>query len=351
MSVLLMFLLTSLAAAQTAAPPKRATPAINPSVTGPTDAQIKELGTSIEKLKKQQAAVTDPAAPSGEVVPAGWKPTQVKLPADAKTASEISNAWLGSATPPIAGRDGRVMFVYGASLPIVVCAPMRVCVIELQPGEHITAEPAIGDSVRWDVSPRVSGREPEATTLVIVKPRAADLETNMVLSTDRRSYFLRLYSDKEKYTARVAFEYPDEPGAEWKKAVAMQRENAQVLEMEKTQIAPLAADIDDANFAYDIKAKNAARSFRPLRVFDLGGKTHIVMPATMQHRDAPVLLIHGNDGKDVQVNYRVLGDSYIVDRLFDRAVLVLGVGRYATRVEITRIEKKAQRGAPAGGGK
>ena len=47
------------------------------------------------------------------------------------------------------------------------------------------------------------------------------------------------------------------------------------------------------------------------------------------------------------VNYRVKGDTYIVDRLFDRAALLLGVGKHQEKVEITRQEPIS--GAVAGG--
>jgi type IV secretory pathway VirB9-like protein len=38
------------------------------------------------------------------------------------------------------------------------------------------------------------------------------------------------------------------------------------------------------------------------------------------------------------VNYRVKENIYIVDRLFDRAALILGEGKNADRVEIRRVE-------------
>ena len=41
------------------------------------------------------------------------------------------------------------------------------------------------------------------------------------------------------------------------------------------------------------------------------------------------------DGSMDMVNYRVQGDAYVVDRLFDRAVLVLDVGSNQRRVTIS----------------
>jgi P-type conjugative transfer protein TrbG len=301
--------------------------------TPPAPAVVQELADRGEKLEQQESA-------SPRSAPPGWTPPAVKLPPSAQTAAEISAVWLGGNSLPVAGRDGRVLFTFGAGLPVVMCSPLHVCVIELEPGEKITAEPAIGDSVRWHVTPRISGTAPRETTMVVVKPRSEGLDTNMVLTTDKRAYFLRLVSDREKYVARVGFEYPDEPSAEWKNAVEAQQANAQAKKIEATRIAVVEGQIENANFAYEIKAKaSVARSLKPLRVFDTGGHTHIVMPPGMQERDAPVLLIHTESGKDEQVNYRVSGDTYIVDQTFDRAVLVLGAGKRQSRVEIRRQAK------------
>jgi type IV secretory pathway VirB9-like protein len=41
-------------------------------------------------------------------------------------------------------------------------------------------------------------------------------------------------------------------------------------------------------------------------------------------------------GRTELVNFRVDGRRYIVDRLFDKAILVVGVGKKQTRVTITR---------------
>ena len=43
----------------------------------------------------------------------------------------------GSAPLPVAGKEGRVVFVFGATVPRVICAPLRVCDVELQQGESV----------------------------------------------------------------------------------------------------------------------------------------------------------------------------------------------------------------------
>ena len=91
---------------------------------------------------------------------------------------------------------------------------------------------------------------------------------------------------------------------------------------------------DKLNFGY--RVTGGTEEVRPVRVFDDGAKTYIQMRPEIQNREAPVLLVVGSDGKGEMTNYRVQQQTYIVDRLFERARLVLGAGKKAQKVEITR---------------
>jgi len=62
----------------------------------------------------------------------------------------------------------------------------------------------------------------------------------------------------------------------------------------------------------------------------------------MSQTEAPTLLVVRKDGglfsdaETVMVNYRVQNNRYIVDSVFDKAILVAGVGSSQDRVTITR---------------
>ena len=59
------------------------------------------------------------------------------------------------------------------------------------------------------------------------------------------------------------------------------------------------------------------------------------MPTALQASEAPALLVQSR-GESALVNYRVRLPYYVVDRLFDTAVLIVGVGRHQDRVTIQR---------------
>ena len=79
-----------------------------------------------------------------------------------------------------------------------------------------------------------------------------------------------------------------------------------------------------------------------MRVYNDGRKTVIQMPETMGQSEAPTLLVVRKDGglfsaeDTVMVNYRVQGDRYLVDTVFDKAILIVGVGRHQERITVTR---------------
>lgn len=249
-----------------------------------------------------------------------------------RNALNIAKRWKASDSnfvAPVSGRDGAIQFVFGTERISVVCAVLQVCDIALQPGEQIVGPPHIGDS-RWIVEPATSGSGPNSVQHVIVKPLDVGLETSLMIPTDRRMYHLRLRSHRTEYMPKVRFIYPDEMEAKW----AMVRER-EAVEVRKNTIPQTNEYLGDLDFDYEV---SGSASWKPVRVYNDGVKTIIQMPKTITQTEAPTLLVlRGSGNKDtVMVNYRVHGDRYVVDSVFDRAVLIAGVGRRQDRVTITR---------------
>ena len=167
--------------------------------------------------------------------------------------------------------------------------------------------------------------------MIVIKPKQPGLDTNLLVTTDRRAYYLRLISKQEDYIARVAFAYPEDESMKWKLHLAEQ-EQRRKEELEAVKVAPVES-LDSLYFDYRIVGGD--ENMRPVRVVDDGKKTFIQMTPNAANREAPVLVVVGPDGPEM-VNYRVKGDMYVVDRLFERGALILGVGKKANRAEIIR---------------
>ncbi|MDP2117280.1 MAG: TrbG/VirB9 family P-type conjugative transfer protein, partial [Brevundimonas sp.] len=85
-------------------------------------------------------------------------------------------------------------------------APLRVTTLTLAPGETLVAK-AAGDTVRWQIGEAVSGEGAGQRTHVLLKPLERGLETNLVLTTNRRVYLIDLKSGGvDAFNAAVAWD-------------------------------------------------------------------------------------------------------------------------------------------------
>jgi len=235
--------------------------------------------------------------------------------------------WIDSATYPIRKHQS-VTYLYGSGQATVICAPLRLCMVGLEPGEWVQPNGLhLGDAVRWEVNPVVGANE---QTQLVIKVVDAGLETNLSVITDRRTYHLRLISKREKYMPKVAFHYPKARQEEWRAYHEYRRK-----ERERNTIAGTGARIEDLDFGYVISDCKTC-DWRPSRVYNNGEITVIHLGKGTHHSEGPALLVLDHTGKTVQVNYRVRGDRYIVDRVFSEAVLLVGAGKHQQRVHIER---------------
>jgi type IV secretion system protein VirB9 len=190
--------------------------------------------------------------------------------------------------------------------------PNFISAILLQPGESLS-DVAAGDTSRWMAQETNAEAQIGGRTVVLVKPQATGLRTNIVLVTDRRTYTIEAIAQGgAAYSAEVAWCYPVRP----------------------SEVAR-PSSIDALNFAYRIRTRRGrAPAWLPVRVFDDGQRTWIEMPKAAASTDLPPLFVITGEGAEL-VNYRVQGRRYMVDRLFDVAELRLGT-RAPTIVRIER---------------
>ena len=226
---------------------------------------------------------------------------------------------------PVQGPDGSVRFLFGAQQPSIVCGVFQVTDVELEPGEIVNSL-HLGDQVRWSVEPAITGSGASQIQHLVIKPHDEGLETSLMVTTNRRTYHLRLKSHRSQYMPRVAFIYPDAVMARWESQIERQKE-----ERETGTIPESGEYVGELDFDYRISGDG----MKPLRVYNDGTRTIIQMPRDMRQKEAPTLLVL-NGGEEVMVNYRLQGDRYIVDSLFDEAMLIAGVGSKQRRVTITR---------------
>jgi len=193
-------------------------------------------------------------------------------------------------------------------------APEQVTDIALQRSEKLISVSA-GDTVRWILGDTTSGDGESTQVHILVKPIAADLKTNLVITTDRRTYHLDLQSTDDTYMAALSWTYPRD------ELIAIRHRNKLALE-EDARTVDQGLDLQNLRFRYAISGDEPP--WRPVRAFDDGSKVYIQFPRRLDQGEAPPLFVVGPKGDSQLVNYRVRSVYYIVDRLFAAAELRLG---------------------------
>ena len=261
-------------------------------------------------------------------------PSRAVLNAKERRALSLSLRWKNRNEMPHAGEDGYVRFLFGATLPTVVCAPLQVCNLTLQPGEVVNMV-NLGDSVRWKVTPALSGNAGTQTTHLIIKPVDAGLTSSLDVETDRRTYAVKLVSTEGQWMPLVAFNYPDDAQAQWKSY------QQQVSFGAAGTTLPTGENAANLQFLC-VSPAAGGPSWAPTRAYTDGAKTYIEFPSSIAYQAAPALVTLANDGglfsgpSQQFVNYRMADSRYVVDAMLDKAALISGVGGDQQRVVLTR---------------
>jgi len=199
----------------------------------------------------------------------------------------------------------------------VRAAPLRVTTLTLGLGETLLGK-AAGDTVRWQIGETTSGSGAGLRTHVLLKPLERGLATNLVLTTNRRVYFVDLRSGSaDRFNPAVAWQETIEDLRAERRHPATSAEPLRIADPVVVPEGPLDA-------RYRISPQGRRPRWTPASVLNDGQRTFITFDANLQIDEAPTLFVIAPDGERQMTNYRQAGGLFIVDRVFDRAELRLG---------------------------
>ena len=269
------------------------------------------------------AVSTEDGTPRPILVPPSWTPAKGGDPS-ATATGRVENANIAARVEPRKEGYYNAIQIYPWSegaLYQVYAAPGQITDIALEPGESLTgAGPiAAGDTARWIIGDTESGSGATRRAHVLVKPTGTDITTNLVITTDRRTYMLELRSGEKPYMPAVAWAYPQ---------VASQLQTVQT-----TPIIPAQAA---RNYRYGLAGDTPP--WRPVSVYDDGRRVYVEFPRGIVQGEMPPIFVIGSDGQPEIVNSRIYQNILIVDRLFGAAELRLGSGNRQQKVRIVRTD-------------
>ncbi|MBO0127958.1 MULTISPECIES: P-type conjugative transfer protein TrbG [Agrobacterium] len=274
----------------------------------------------VPALPAVPAVLTDDR-PKSLHIPPGWTPARGGATATTPTG-RIQNANDAARVEP--RREGyyNSIQIYPWSegaLYQVYAAPGQITDIALEPGESLTgAGPiAAGDTTRWIIGDTESGSGTTRRVHVLVKPSRPDITTNLVISTDRRTYLIELRSGEKPYMPSVAWSYPQVPGSR-----------------QSIPDTPAIPAVAARNYRYGLTGDTPP--WRPVSVYDDGRKVYVEFPRGIVQGEFPPLFVIGPEGEAQIANTRIYRNILIVDRLFGAAELRLGSGKHQQTVRIVR---------------
>ena len=218
--------------------------------------------------------------------------------------------------PAVLEHGDVVLAPFGHQVPVVRCAPLRVCLIELEEGE-LVLNTVTGDAARWILDRAAAGPR-AATTVIVAKPTACNLTTNLVVTTDRRIYQVTLdarpckseegENPHEPFTRLLRFYYPDELVRTWATAAEAKRAAAAA---EARAVTPLGAGLQGGgpplaalHFNYRW-TRTSKYPWVPAAVFDDQVHTYIRLPGSGVGQEAPVLFLIDRKGATALLNYAI----------------------------------------------
>ena len=209
----------------------------------------------------------------------------------------------------------------------VYAAPGQITNIALEPGESLTgAGPiAAGDTARWIIGDTESGSGVARRVHVLVKPTRADITTNLVITTDRRTYMVELRSGEKPYMPAVAWAYPQPTGGG----------------RQATPATPVIPAVAARNYRYGLTGSSNP-PWKPVAVYDDGRRVYVEFPRGIVQGEMPPIFVIGPEGEAQIANTRIYQHILIVDRLFGAAELRLGSGDRQQTVRIVRTDGRPQ---------
>lgn len=174
--------------------------------------------------------------------------------------------------------------------------------IELAVGE-VVDQISMGDTIAWQIVP--SGSR------IFLKPMEPEATTNMTVITNLRTYYFELHAKEAEgindpeLVFTVRFLYPDEEGVD-----------STGLRQFSSSSGPDLSEPEKYNFNYTM---SGSELIAPIKIFDDGEFTYFEF--RNKNAEIPGFFMVNPDRSESLINYRVMGNYIVVERVASRFTL------------------------------
>lgn len=209
--------------------------------------------------------------------------------------------------------DGRLKgWIYKeGSVYQVITQTYHSTLILFEPGEVILETPYVSEPGVWRFSRGIGLKNGVPQHHLVVKPDYSNLNSTLVVVTDRRVYQMELVSTKTTYMPTVQWLYPQTiaDGETWKQ-----------YQEEKLFTEQGNVRRDQVSFDYKMR-HNVFKipTWLPTQVYDDGQRTYIILNDKSLLTEYPAVF---NEKNEI-INYRVKDNIIIIDNLIEKVTLNL----------------------------
>ena len=202
-------------------------------------------------------------------------------------------------------KDSTVIFPYYSEKQYLINTQVGyITDLKFHPGEKIVYVGA-GDTKRWLIDSSTVANTPH----LYIKPilEGETYSTNLVVNTNERVYRLIIKSSSSYI-----------PSVEWSYADDFSQAMAKVAKEEKKEEIIKEKYFMKKNFSYKV-TDTKYKDWIPEKIYDDGTQTYISIPKQTKNDLPTIHILEGK--KSYLVNYRILNNEFVIDRIFKKAIL------------------------------
>lgn len=209
--------------------------------------------------------------------------------------------------------DGRLKgWIYKeGSVYQVITQTYHSTLILFEPGEEILETPYVSEPDVWRFSRGIGLKNGVPQHHLLVKPDYSNLNSTLVVVTDRRVYQMELVSTKTTYMPTVQWLYPQTiaDGETWK-------------QYQEEKLFTEEGNVRRDQVSFDYKMRHSVfkiPTWLPTQVYDDGQRTYIILNDKSLLTEYPAVF---NEKNEI-INYRVKDNIIIIDNLIEKVTLNL----------------------------
>lgn len=217
----------------------------------------------------------------------------------------------------------------------VFLTPMNITDIILEKEENVV-DIILGNPAQWICEIKDAPDEfDDVYTHIFMRPNNINIDTDCTILTDKRTYYLHLYSTRDTYMTALTFTYPitlEKALNDYRRShnITSYRTDGSVMK----SVDDISVNVNELNFNYKIDGKNA---ITPKRVYSDSERTYIQFDNEFYSTSIlPLVYLEDRDGSLNLLNFSIKGITYTIPLIIENGQYLVLIQENETPIKISR---------------